>query len=108
MQALARVADAVGEHGFNVHVDVLVIQGELHAVAVDLRQNLAQARDDFFCLVFLDNALLPQHGRVGNGALDVLPVKPGVEVDGGVELIYQGIGLFLKPSGPKLHIVIAP
>ena len=82
VQALARVADALGQHGLDVHVDVLVVQGELHLVVLNVGQNGLQALDDLLGLVLLDDALLAQHGGVGHGAGDVLLVQPGVKADG--------------------------
>ena len=103
VQALARVADALGEQGLDVHVDVLVVQGELHLVRLDVGQDGLEPGDDLLGLVLLNDALPAQHGRVGDGAGDVLAVHPGVKGDGGVEVIYQGIGFLLKPAGPEFH-----
>ena len=103
LEPLARVADVLGEQGLDVHVDVLVLQGELHLVGLDVGQNGLEAVDNLLRLVLLDDALSAQHGRVGDGARDVLFVHPGVKGDGGVEVVDQGIGLLLEPSGPEFH-----
>ena len=103
VEALARVADTPGAQGLDVHVDVLVLQGELHLVRLDVRQNGLEAVDNLLRLVLLDDALLAQHGGVGDGARDILFVHPGVKGDGGVEVVDQGIGLLLEPSGPEFH-----
>ena len=103
VQPLAGVPDALGEHGLDVHVDVLVLQGELHLSGVDVRQDDLQTLDDLFRLVLLNDALLAQHGGVGDGAGDILFVHPGVEGDGRVEVVDQCVGLFLEPSSPKFH-----
>ena len=86
-QALAGIADALGEHGFDVHVDVLVVQGELHLPRLNILQDGLQALHNLFRLVLLDNPLPAQHLGVGNGAPDVLPVQPGVKPDGGVKIV---------------------
>ena len=88
VEALARIADALGEHGFDVHVDVLVVQGELHTIPFDLGEDGLETVDDLLRLVLLDDALPAQHGGVRHGALDVLLIQPGVEPDGGVEVVY--------------------
>ena len=106
VQALARIPNALGEQGLNVHVDVLIIQGELHLVVLNVSQNGLQALNNLLGLMLLDDPLLAQHGGVGNGAGNVLLVKPGVKADGGVKIIYQGIGLLLKPSSPEFHIAL--
>ena len=103
MEALARVADALGQHGLDVHVDVLVVHGELHLAVLNVGQNGLQALDDLLGLVLLDDSLLAQHGGVGDGAPDVLLIQPGIKADGGIKVVYQCIGLLLKPSSPKLH-----
>ena len=108
VQPLAGVPDALGEHGLDVHVDVLVLQGELHLPGVDVRQDDLQTLDDLLRLVGLNDALLAQHGGVGDGAGDVLFVHPGVKGDGGVEVVDQGIRLFLEPSSPKFHNISLP
>ena len=88
VQALARVADALGEQGLDVHVDVLVVHRELHLVGLDVGQNGLQAVYNGLHLVLLNDALLAQHLGVGDGAGDVLLVQPGVKLDGGVKIIH--------------------
>ena len=105
VQALARLPYPLGEQGLNVHVDVLVVHGELHLASLNILQNGLEAGDDLLHLVLLDDALLAQHVGVGNGALDVLLIQPGVKLDGGVKVVYQGIGLLLEPSSPKFHSI---
>jgi len=100
VQALARVADALGEQGLNVHVDVLVIHREFHLVGLDVGQDGLQAVYNGLHLVLLDDALLAQHLGVGDGAGDVLLVQPGVKLDGGVKVVHQCVCLFLKSSCP--------
>ena len=103
MQALARIADALGEQGLDVHVDILVVHGELHVARLDVRQNGLQAVDDLLHLVLLDDALLAQHLGVGNGAGDVLLIEPGIKLDGRVKIIDKSVGLLLEPTSPKFH-----
>ena len=78
VQPLARLADAL---------DVLVVQGELHPAALNVRQDGRQALHDFLRLVLFNDARIPQHGRVGDGSPDVLLVQPGVKADGGIEIV---------------------
>ena len=87
MEALACVSDALGEHGLDIHVDVLVVQGELHLPRLNIFQDGLQALHNLFRLVLLDNPLPAQHLGVGDGACDVLLVQPGVKLDGGVKVI---------------------
>ena len=87
VQALARVPDALGEQGLNVHVDVLIVHGELHLVRLDVRQDGLQALHDLLYLMLLNDPLLAQHLGMGDGSGDVLLIQPGVKLDGGVKII---------------------
>ena len=100
VQALARVPDALGEQGLDVHVDVLVVHGELNLVRLNVRQDGLQALHDLLHLMLLNDSLLAQHLGMGDGSGDVLLVQPGVKLDGGVKIIDQCIGLLLKPASP--------
>ena len=53
-------------------------------------------------LVLLDDPLPAQHGRVGDGPGDVLPVHPGVKGNGGVEVVDAGIDRLGETALPKL------
>ena len=105
MQPLAGVANALGEDGLDIHMNIFVVHGEFYFTSLNVRQDGLQAADDLIRFCLLDDALLAQHGGVGDGAGDVLLVQAGVEVDGRIEIIDQGIGLFLEPSSPKFHNV---
>ena len=48
---LARIPNALGEQGLDVHVDVLVVQRELHLAVIDVGQDGLQALDDLLGLV---------------------------------------------------------
>ena len=100
MEALARVADALGQHGLDIHVDVLVVQGELHLVVLNVSQDSLQALYDLFRLMCLDDPLPAQHLGVGDGALDILPIQPGVKADRGVKIVHQCVSFLLKSSCP--------
>ena len=71
VQTLARVADALGQQLLDVHVDVLVVERELHLAVFDVFQNILQALDDLFRLVLFNDALLAQHGRVRDRTGDI-------------------------------------
>ena len=100
VQPLSCVPDALGEQGFDIHVNVLVLHRELYLVRLDIHQDRFQALNDLLYLVFLNDSLLTQHLSMGNGSRDVLLIQPGVELDGRVKIIDQSIGLFLKPASP--------
>ena len=87
VKPLAVGADPGGEKRLNVHVDVFIFHGEFHIVVFDVLKNGFQAVDDGLRFLHGDDALPPQHGGVGNGTLNVLPVQPGIKGDGGVKVI---------------------
>ncbi len=87
VQALAGRADALGEQGLHVHVDVLVVCGELHPARLDVRQDGRQALLNLPVVLRGDDAAVREHPGVGHAALDVLLVEPRVKVDGRVEVV---------------------
>ena len=86
-------SDTLCEHGLNVHVDVLVVQRELHLVGLNVGQDGLQTLNDLLGLVLLNDPLLAQHGGMGDGSGDVLLVKPGVEANGRVKIVYYKIAI---------------
>ena len=103
VQALARVADALGQDGLDIHVDIFVVGRELHLPGLNVRQNAGQSGNDGLGILLGDDALLAQHGRMGHGAGDILLIQPLVKGDGGVEVVDLRVGLLLEPSAPKFH-----
>ena len=70
VETLARIADALGEHGFDVHVDVLVVQGELHTIPFDLGEDGLETVDDLLRLVLLDDDRVPLRSKKRNAEPD--------------------------------------
>ena len=103
VESLARVADAGGELALNVHVDIFVLLGEFHCPGLNVLENRLETLDNLFRLMLLDDALFSQHGRMGDGARNVLLIEPGVKADGGIEIVDRRIGLLLESSCPKFH-----
>ena len=66
-------------------------------------QDALQTLDDRCSILLGDDAAFCQHLGVCHAALNILPVHPLVELDGGVEVIYQAVGLLAKPSAPQFH-----
>ena len=87
MQALAGIADALGQERLHIHVDILLISGKFDLPRLDISQNRLQTGDDGVGIFFCNNAALAQHRRMGDGACDILPVHPAVKADGGVEVV---------------------
>ena len=105
VEPLAGVADPGGEQRLHIHVDVLVVGGKFHLPRLDVRQDALEPVDDGGGVLLRDDAAVGQHLGVGHGAGDVFPVQPLVEADGGIELVHQLVGVFLKASSPKFHHV---
>ena len=62
---LAVRADALGQHGLNVHVDILVFHGELHLAVLDILKDGLEPADDIIGFLLGDDTLTAQHGGVG-------------------------------------------
>ena len=103
VEALPRFANALGQQGLDIHVDILVGRGELHLSRLDIRQDFRQALPDRVLIRLGDDPLGRQHLRMGKASLDILPVEPLVKVNGGLEIVGQGIRLLAEPSAPKFH-----
>ena len=105
VEPLPSVADALGQEGLHIHVDILLVGGKGHGPGLHLRHQILQSLDNGFGIRLGDDAGVAQHGRVGQGALHILPRHPLIKADGGIEIVDQLIGLLLKPPGPELHMV---
>ena len=48
------------------------------------------------------DALFGQHRRMGPARSNVLPVEVPIEVDGGIDLLHDGVWLFAETPAPDL------
>ena len=83
-----------------VHVDVLERDGPLDAAPLDVGDQVPQPLDERDRLVGSDDALLPQHGGVGDRALEVLERHRAVDVDRGVERLHELVGRLGEAAAP--------
>ena len=102
MQALTGIANALGQQGLHVHVDILGVHGELYFPSFNVRQQLPQALGDGGSVRLGNDAGVSQHLGMGQRALNVLPVHPLVKTDGGIKIIRQLTGYAVGSSGPHL------
>ena len=102
VQALAGVADALGEHLLDEHVDILGGRVNLQRAGFEIVQDRLQAVDDRVRVGLRDDVLRAEHGRVRHGAGDILAVHPAVEPDGGVEVVRDLAGIPCRAPGPEL------
>ena len=76
MQALAGLADPFRQEGFHIHVDILRIHHPLNPTGPGILQNSLQPFHDLLRVLPGNDSLLAQHGRVGDGAGDILLEEP--------------------------------
>ena len=103
VELLAHIPQPLREDLLHEHVDVLRggVKGELAALQV--LQHAHEALRQLVPLRGAQDAALCQHGRVGQGAHDILAVHAAVKAEGGVEVIRRLIQLSRRPTGPHLR-----
>ena len=102
MQPAGGVADQLLQPRFHVHVDVFQRGLELELALVDLRADAREAVGDGLAIRLRQNALLHQHGGVGERAFDIFLVEALVDVDRGVYLLHDGGRAGGKAAAPHL------
>ena len=81
MEPLTVRADTLGEHGLDVHVDILVFHGEFHLAVLNILKNGVETVYDVVGFFFGDDTLPSKHGGVRQRTLNILPVQPLVKED---------------------------
>ena len=79
MEPLAGVADQFGQALFNIEVHVFEVELPVEPASLDLAADLAHAFDDRGMIGRTDDALVRQHGGVGQRAVDVVGRQAFVE-----------------------------
>ena len=102
VQALAGVADPLGEHRLDVHVHVLERRSPLEATRLDVGEDVLEPGDDGVAIRFAQHPDLGEHGRVGDGAPDVVAGKPAIEAHRLGEPLDQCVGRLGEPARPEL------
>ena len=100
VQLFPHVADALGEHLLDKHVDVLGAHVKLQRAGIQIVQNALQRVDDALRVRLRDDLLCAEHGRVRHGARDVLLIHAAVKADGGIEVVRDLIGVSGGSAGP--------
>ena len=100
MELFAHLADAGGEAALDAHVDILVLHGEYDLAGGNVRPDQFQTGNDLVPLSFGDDALLSQHGHMGDAAVDILVVHPLVKKNGCVVFFHKLIHIFFKSAAP--------
>ena len=102
MQLLAGGADAVGQARFDVHVHVFQLDAPVESAGFDLGLNVIQVGDDLVAFGIAQHVGFSQHGGVGDGAHDVVPVEALVKFDGGGESGDEGVDGLAETAAPGL------
>ena len=102
VELFAHVAQPCGELRLHKGVDVLGRGVYFERAAVQVGQDAAQALDELRALVRGDNPALGQHARVGDAALDILPVHALIHADTGVQLVGVLVQRSRAPACPNL------
>ncbi|MNY28193.1 hypothetical protein D3C86_1621530 [compost metagenome] len=100
MQALAGVANQRGQAGFDIQVDVLEVELPLERAGLDLATDLRHATLDLGAVRLGDDALLGQHGRMGQRPRDVEQRQALVEEDRCGVALHQVGHRFGEAGGP--------
>ena len=100
VQALAGLADAVGQKSFHKHVHILRAHVDGQRTGVVVVQNPPQPFHDALSVLARDDALLAQHGGMGDGAGHVAFQQALVKGNRGLKIVQKGAGGFLKAPGP--------
>ena len=101
-QVALDIRNALGQDGFDKHVDILGLRIERQRAGLQIGQNAGKTVDDLIGVCLCQNAAFGQHGGVRHRACDILLVHPSIDGDGGVECVRQLGSFGLCASGPKL------
>ena len=96
------ITDQLLQPRFHVHVDVLERGLELELALVDLLADARQAVGDGVAVRLRQNALLHQHGGMGERTFDIFLVEALVDVDRGVYLLHDRSRAGGKAAAPHL------
>ena len=100
VQTFPGVADTLRQQGLDIHVNVLMLGGELDIPRLDIGEDFAQAPLNRLPVLRGENAAIREHFGVGHTAPDVLTVKASVEVNGRVERVDQRVRVLAEAPGP--------
>ncbi len=100
VQAGRGFARDLPQAALDIHMNIFQGLGVGHRAGLDLPQDPLEARVNRIPVGGVDDPLPGQHGRVRQGALDVLGGQAPVEVDGCVDRFHEGAGGGREPAAP--------
>src|SRR6056300_517260 len=107
MQLFTGITNIRGERSLDVHVHIFELHRPLKLIVLDFLQDDSQASDDGVLLILSQYTLCCEHHGVSDRALNIVRREALIELNGGGEGFYEGIGRLRKTSGPKLFVAHA-
>jgi len=101
MQFFAGDADHVGQPRFDVHVHIFLLDRPGKLAVPDFLPDLGQAADDVVAFLLSQDADFAEHGRMRDGALDILLRHALVKIHRSGEYLNKGIGRLGKAGTGK-------
>src|SRR5690554_7034385 len=106
MKFLAGNANLLRQRRFDIHVHIFQCYRPGKVSGFDLGADFFQTLLNLVALLFAEHAHLSEHGGVGDGALNVLPVEAVVKTDGGGKTFDKGVGGFTEAPAPEFGLVV--
>ena len=100
VELLAHVPQPLGEHLLHEHMDILAGHVDGEGSRLDVGEDPLKARDEGVGLGLGDDVTGGQHSGVSHTPRDVLTIHTGVEVDGGIEIVGDLIGVAVGTACP--------
>ena len=102
MEFFSGFTDALDEPCLDVHVDIFERYGPGKITLLDVGEDGFQPGNDVSAVSRTDNANVRQHAGMCNGAGDIMPVEPLVEVDRCSKGLDEGVRRFCEAPAPGL------
>ena len=106
VQPLPDVADALGQHLLDEHMDIFRIFVDGKLAAVKVVQDPLQRFDHRIGVFLRYDRTGREHGGVRHGTRDILPVHAAVHRDGGIEIIRNLIGRRARCGPPTFSAYV--
>lgn len=103
VQAASGGTDPVLQARLDIHMNVFERAREREAPRLDLALDALESGTDGGHIVLGQDAGLAQHRRMRERASDILPPQALVEIDGGVDLLHDGVGT--RGETPTPHAI---
>ncbi len=102
VQFFAGDADALGQAGFYIHMDIFEFDQPGEGLLLDIGSDVQQAFFNGLAFFLGEYAYMGQHTGMGDGCLDIIAVQALVKSDGGAEAFHKAVGFLGEASAPGL------